>query len=113
MFEEVVSTSPKKPALQPQAEQATGERCGLCSWTRRQLHPMTLCRRLRFSKPPWPYLEDHCDGLGSCSHEDRRQRALGKITGHWAEGTRGGHAVCHRRVPCISAEGVHIALRLN
>lgn len=44
MFEEVISTSPKKPALQPRAEQATGERCGLCSWMRRQLQPMTLCR---------------------------------------------------------------------
>lgn len=46
MFEEVISTSPKKPALQPWAEQATGERRGLCSWMRRQLHPMTLCRRV-------------------------------------------------------------------
>lgn len=41
-----------------------------------------------FSKPPWPYLEDHCDSLGSCSHEDKGQRALGDITVHWAEGTR-------------------------
>lgn len=80
MFKEVWA-SLKKPALQPRAEQATGEGRGFCSWTRRQLHPMTLCRRLRFSKPPWPYLEDHCDSLGRCSHEDKGQRALGKITG--------------------------------
>lgn len=86
MSEEVISASSQRSM--PQAEQAAGERYGLSA-----------------AVPKLPYagdftaatLHDHIwkitvtQILGSCFHEDKGQRASGKIRAQWTEGPRAGH----------------------